>query len=68
MRNTEVRVEQAEAFFERGRKLARLADRGGRIPPSRVVAFEDIESLLHVLTTKRMLLLVARDIHLTAQL
>lgn len=46
-----------EAFFEHGRKLARLADRGGRIPPSRVVAFDDIESLLQVLTTKRVLLL-----------
>src|ERR1039458_10271583 len=57
MRKTEIRVERVEAFFERGRKLARLADRGGRIPPSRVVAFDDIESLLQVLTTKRVLLL-----------
>jgi predicted transcriptional regulator len=57
MRKTEIRVEPAEAFFERGRKLARLADRGGPIPPSRVVAFDDIESLLQVLTAKRVLLL-----------
>jgi predicted transcriptional regulator len=57
MRKTEISVERVEAFFERGRKLARLADRGGRIPPSRVVAFDDIESLLQVLTTKRVLLL-----------
>jgi len=57
MRKTEIRVEPAAAFFERGRKLARLADRGGRIPPSRVVAFDDIESLLQVLTAKRVLLL-----------
>jgi predicted transcriptional regulator len=57
MRKTEIRVEPAEAFFERGRKLARLADRGGRIPPSRVIAFDDIESLLQVLTAKRVLLL-----------
>lgn len=57
MRKTEIRVEPAEAFFERGRKLARLADRGGRIPPSFVVAFDDVESLLQVLTTKRVLLL-----------
>ena len=57
MRKTEIRVERVEAFFERGRKLAHLADRGGRIPPSRVVAFDDIESLLQVLTTKRVLLL-----------
>ena len=52
-----IRVEQADSFFERGRKLARLADRNQPIPPSTVIAFEDIESLLHVLTEKRVLLL-----------
>ena len=57
MRRTEIRVEQVESFFERGRKLAKLADRGAPIPRSRVVAFEDIESLLRVLTEKRVLLL-----------
>jgi predicted transcriptional regulator len=45
------------SFFERGRKLARAADRGDRIPSSRVVAFEDVASLLHVLTEQRVLLL-----------
>jgi predicted transcriptional regulator len=54
---TEFRVERVDAFFERGRKHARAADRGDAIPPSRVVAFEDVESLLHVLTEKRVLLL-----------
>jgi predicted transcriptional regulator len=54
---TEIRIERVDSFFERGRKLARLADRGGPIPPSRVVAFEDIGDLLHVLTQKRVLLL-----------
>jgi predicted transcriptional regulator len=57
MPRTEIRVERAEAFFARGRKLARLMDHGRRIPPSRVVAFDDIESLLQVLTAKRVLLL-----------
>ncbi len=57
MRKTEIRVEGVNAFFERGRKIARLADRGDRIPSSIVVAFEDIESLLHVLTQNRLLLL-----------
>jgi predicted transcriptional regulator len=57
MRKTEIRVEPAAAFFERGRKLGRLADRGEPIPPSRVVAFEDVQLLLHVLTEKRVLLL-----------
>jgi hypothetical protein len=41
----------------RGRKLARLAGRNQPIPPSTVIAFEDIVSLLHVLTEKRVLLL-----------
>ncbi len=57
MRKTEIRVERVSAFFERGRKLARLADRGHAIPPSRLVAFDDVESLLRVLTEKRVLLL-----------
>lgn len=57
MQMVEIRVERAEAFFERGRKLARMADRHQPIPPSSVVSFEDIESLLHVLTQKRVLLL-----------
>ena len=57
MRKTEIRVERVETFFERGRKLAEAADLGAAIPSSRVVAFEDVESLLHVLTEKRVLLL-----------
>ena len=57
MRRTEIRVERVDAFFERGRKLAEALDRGNAIPSSRVVAFEDVESLLHVLTEKRVLLL-----------
>jgi predicted transcriptional regulator len=57
MRKTEMRVERVDAFFERGRKLAKAADQGDAIPFSRVVAFEDVASLLHVLTEKRVLLL-----------
>jgi predicted transcriptional regulator len=57
VRKTEIRVERVDAFFERGRKLARAADKGDAIPFSRVVAFEDAASLLHVLTEKRVLLL-----------
>ena len=57
MQKIEIRVEPAESFFERGRKLARMADRHQPIPSSNVIAFEDIESLLHVLTQKRVLLL-----------
>jgi len=57
MRKTEIRVEPLGAFRERGRTLARAADRGEPIPQSSVVSFEDFESLLHVLTGKRVLLL-----------
>lgn len=57
MRKTEIRVERAEEFFARGRRTAELADRGSAIRPSRVVAFEDVETLLSVLTPKRVLLL-----------
>lgn len=57
MRKAEIRVESVEAFFERGRKYARLADRGGRIPESRIVAFEDMETLLSVLTERRVTLI-----------
>jgi predicted transcriptional regulator len=57
VRKTEIRVERVDAFFERGRKLAKAADKGDAIPAGRVVAFEDVASLLHVLTEKRVLLL-----------
>lgn len=57
MRKTEIRVETLESFFERGRKTAQLAHRGARIPSRRIVAFEDVEDLLQVLTGKRLLLL-----------
>jgi len=57
VRKTEIRVEAADTFFKRGPKLARLADRNGRIPATRVVAFEDVGSLRSVLTEKRVLLL-----------
>jgi len=57
MRRTEIRVESPEAFFERGRKYARMADRGERIPYSRIIAFEDMETLLSVLTERRVTLI-----------
>ena len=57
MRKAEIRVERPDVFFERGRRLARLADQGAPISPSRIVAFDGVESLLHVLSEKRILLL-----------
>lgn len=57
MRKSEIRVEPSAKFFERGREIAKRADRGVTIPPSRILAFEDFASLLHVLTQKRIVLL-----------
>lgn len=57
MRKSEIRVEPSATFLERGREIAKRGDRGLAIPPSRVLAFEDFESLLHVLTEKRIALL-----------
>jgi hypothetical protein len=48
VRKTEIRVERVDSFFERGRKFAKSADQGNAIPYSRVVAFEDVESLLEM--------------------
>ena len=57
MRKAKIGVEPADGFFKRGRQLAHMADRGIPIPASRVIAFDDIESFLHVLSPKRVLLL-----------
>lgn len=57
MAKTEIRVDSVDKFFARGRKHARLADQKRPIPSRRVVAFENVESLLRVLTAKRVLLL-----------
>jgi len=57
MPRTDIRVEPVEMFFDRGRRLAELADRSRPLPRSRVVAFDDAAGLLRVLTAKRVLLL-----------
>jgi len=62
---TEIRVQAADTFFKQGRKLARLADRKERISDTRVVAFEDVGSLLSVLREKRVLLL--KEVKLTPE-
>ena len=59
MRRTEIRVEAVESFFERGRRTAGLADGDKRLPASRIIAFEEVEDLLAVLTHQRVLLLKA---------
>jgi predicted transcriptional regulator len=51
-----IKVEDVEAFFERGRRLADLIDQGAEIPPSTIVSFDDPEDLLALLTTERIAL------------
>ena len=63
MEKTEIRVEPVEAFFDRGRKIATAADRGGPIPLSRIVAFDNVQALLRVLTGRRVLVLKAVKRH-----
>ena len=46
-----VKVETVEEFFERGRKIARLADQQLPIPPSHVISFEDPDDMLEWLAT-----------------
>ncbi|MBA5688355.1 hypothetical protein [Rugamonas apoptosis] len=46
-----VKVETVEEFFERGRKIARLADQQLPIPATNVISFEDPADLLKWLAT-----------------
>lgn len=48
----------AEAdFFKRGRKLARIADRGEKLPREIVISFEDPADMLRLMTAARLSLL-----------
>ena len=46
-------------FFKRGKKLAKLADLGKRLPEERVVSFEDPADMLKLLSAARLVLLRA---------
>ena len=59
MSKVQIKMEPVERFFERARELARRADAGKRIPESRVVAFEEADDLLALLSPKRVQLLRA---------
>lgn len=59
MTKVQIKVEPVGKFFERARELALRADAGKRIPGSQVVAFEDAEDLLALLSQKRVQLLRA---------
>jgi predicted transcriptional regulator len=57
MRRAEIRIESEEAFFDRVRAHGKLADRGEAIPPSHVIAFEDLETFRRVPNANRVVLL-----------
>ena len=43
-------------FFKRGRKLAKVADRGEQLPDERIVSFEDPADLMKLITSARLAL------------
>lgn len=56
-----VKTESIEDFFTRGKRIAKMLDKGEKVPSSRVISFEDSEDLIEFLTkTKQALLAVLR--------
>ncbi len=53
---TVIKTGSVEAFFKRGRAVARLADQGKPIPAERVVVYEDPEELARILTSAKIAL------------
>lgn len=53
---TILKTEPVEAFFRRGRYLARLADEGGMLPTERIIAFEDPTDLARLVTAAKIAL------------
>ena len=54
-----VKTEPREEFFARGKRLAKMLDKGGEIPASRIISFEDPEDLVNFLTKTKQALLAA---------
>ncbi len=62
MSKVTIKTGTPEQFFERGRKIARIADAGGRIPAHTVLSFEDPADVLRLLTPARLAVFqAARD-------
>jgi len=51
---TILKTEPVEAFFQRGRHIARLADEAGTLPTERIVAFEDPTDLARLMTAAKI--------------
>lgn len=54
-----VKIESAEDFFARGKRSAKMLDKGEKLAPSRVISFEDPEDLMEFLTKTKQALLAA---------
>lgn len=57
MKQVIVKTATEADFFQRGRAIARLADRAEALPEECVISFEDPADLLKLLTTARLTLL-----------
>jgi predicted transcriptional regulator len=49
-----IRIDTEQQFFQRGMRIARLADAGKTLPKESVVSFEDPADLLSVLSPARL--------------
>ena len=54
MSKVTIKTGTAQEFFERGRQIARAADRGERLPSGRVLSFEDPVELVRLVTAARL--------------
>lgn len=53
---TIIKVSTTDEFFKRGKKIAKLADHGKRIPSERIISFEDPAELARLITTAKLAL------------
>jgi len=53
---TTIKVASPEAFFQRGKQIAKLADQGKPMLPERIIAFEDPQDLARLVTTAKLVL------------
>lgn len=51
-----VKTGTEEDFFKRGRQLAKVADRGERLPDERIISFEDPADVMKLITSARLAL------------
>lgn len=54
MKNTIMKTATERDFFERGRRIAKTADAGRRLPREMVISFEEPADLLRVLSSARL--------------